>query len=49
MRRYMVDELTRDYIKLAKVKGLSYSQIMFRHVLRTRWCPWSSSSPSPCC
>ena len=34
MRRYMVDELTRDYIKLAKVKGLSYSQIMFRHVLR---------------
>ena len=36
MRRYMVDELTRDYIKLAKVKGLSYSQIMFRHVLRKR-------------
>ena len=34
MRRYMVDEMTRDYIKLAKVKGLSYSQIMFRHVLR---------------
>ena len=39
MRRYMVDELTRDYIKLAKVKGLSYSQIMFRHVLRNALVP----------
>ena len=33
-RRYMVDELTRDYIKLARVKGLSSSEIMFKHVLR---------------
>ena len=39
MRRYMVDEMTRDYIKLAKVKGLSYSQIMFRHVLRNPLVP----------
>ena len=39
MRRYMVDELTRDYIKLAKVKGLSYSQVMFRHVLRNALVP----------
>ena len=39
MRRYMVDEMTRDYIKLAKVKGLSYSQIMFRHVLRNALVP----------
>ena len=39
MRRYMVDELTRDYIKLAKVKGLSYSQIMFKHVLRNALVP----------
>ena len=29
-RRYMVDELTRDYIKLARVKGLSSSEIMFK-------------------
>ena len=39
MRRYMVDELTRDYIKLARVKGLSESQIMFRHVLRNSLVP----------
>lgn len=39
MRRYMVDELTRDYIKLARVKGLSYSQIMLRHVLRNALVP----------
>ena len=39
MRRYMVDELTRDYIKLARVKGLSYSQIMLHHVLRNALVP----------
>ena len=45
MRRYMVDELTRDYIKLAKVKGLSYSQIMFRHVLRNALVPMVQFMP----
>ncbi len=39
MRRYMVDELTRDYIKLAKVKGLSQSEIMIKHVLRNAFVP----------
>ena len=38
-RRYMVDELTRDYIKLARVKGLSYPEIMFKHVLRNAMVP----------
>ena len=38
-RRYMVDELTRDYIKLARVKGLSSSEIMFKHVLRNAMVP----------
>ena len=45
MRRYMVDELTRDYIKLAKVKGLSYSQIMFLHVLRNALVPMVQFMP----
>ena len=44
MRRYMVDEMTRDYIKLAKVKGLSSGTCC-----AMRWCPWSSSSPRRCC
>ncbi len=45
MRRYMVDELTRDYIKLARVKGLSESQIMFRHVLRNALVPMVQFMP----
>lgn len=39
MRRYMVDELTRDYIKLARVKGLSNREIMVKHVLRNAFVP----------
>ena len=34
-----VDELTRDYIKLARVKGLSSREIMFKHVLRNAMVP----------
>lgn len=39
MRRYMIDEVNKDYIKLARVKGLSTSQIMYRHVLRNAFVP----------
>ena len=38
-RRYMVDELTKDYIRMARIKGLSYRQIMFRHVLKNAFVP----------
>ena len=38
-RRYMVDELTKDYIKMARIKGLSSSKIMFRHVLKNAFVP----------
>lgn len=38
-RRYMVDELTKDYIKMARIKGLSSRQIMFRHVLKNAFVP----------
>ena len=38
-RRYMVDELNKDYIRLAKLKGLSTRTIMFRHVLRNAMVP----------
>ncbi len=48
-RRYMVDELTRDYIKLARVKGLSSSEIMFKHVLRNAMVPMVQYIPSPSC
>lgn len=38
-RRYMVDELNKDYIKLAKVKGLSNKDIMVKHVLKNAFVP----------
>ena len=38
-RRYMVDELNKDYIKLARVKGMSSRQIMVKHVLRNAFVP----------
>lgn len=44
-RRYMVDELNKDYIRLAKVKGLSQSQIMVKHVLRNAFVPLAQYLP----
>lgn len=38
-RRYMVDELNKDYIKLARIKGLSSSRIMVKHVLKNAFVP----------
>ena len=38
-RRYMVDELNKDYIKMARVKGLSSRQILFHHVLKNAFVP----------
>jgi len=38
-RRYMVDELNKDYIRLARIKGMSARQIMVRHVLKNAFVP----------
>jgi len=46
MRRYMVDELNKDYIKLAKAKGLSQSTIMVRHVMRNAYVPMAQYLPA---
>lgn len=45
-RRYMVDELNKDYIRLAKVKGLSQGQIMWKHVLRNAFVPLAQYLPA---
>ena len=45
-RRYMVDESTKDYIKLAKVKGMSSSSIMLRHVLKNAFVPLAQYIPA---
>ena len=42
----MVDELTKDYIKLARIKGLSTRQIMFKHVLRNAFVPMVQNLPT---
>ena len=39
VRRYMIDELNKDYIKLARVKGLSSRSIMVNHVPRNANAP----------
>ena len=44
-RRYMIDELNKDYIKLARVKGLSNRSIMVRHVLRNAFVPIAQYLP----
>lgn len=46
MRRYMVDELNKDYIKLATAKGLNRKTIMVKHVLRNAFVPMAQYLPS---
>lgn len=44
-RRYMIDELNKDYIKLARVKGMSTKDIMMKHVLRNAFVPLAQYLP----
>lgn len=46
IRRYMVDELNKDYIKLARAKGMKNNSIMLRHVLRNAFIPLAQYLPS---
>ncbi len=46
MRRYMVDELNKDYIRLAKAKGLKQKEIMFKHVMRNAFVPMAQYLPT---
>jgi oligopeptide transport system permease protein len=46
MRRYMVDELNKDYIKLARAKGLSNRKIMIKHVMRNAFVPMAQYLPA---
>ncbi len=45
-RRYMVDEINKDYIKLARVKGVPNRQIMTGHVLRNAFVPLAQYLPA---
>jgi oligopeptide transport system permease protein len=46
MRRYMVDELNKDYIRLARAKGMSSTAIMVRHVMRNAFVPMAQYLPT---
>ncbi len=45
LRRYMVDEMNKDYIKLARAKGVPNSAIWFRHVFRNSIVPMVNLIP----
>jgi len=46
LRRYMVDEMTRDYVKLARAKGVSKKNITMKHVFRNAFVPMIQYLPS---
>ncbi len=46
MRRFMVDELNKDYIKLARAKGMPSSAIMVKHVMRNAYVPMAQYLPA---
>ena len=46
LRRYMVDELNKDYVRLARAKGVSGQNIMMKHVLRNAFVPMIQYIPT---
>jgi len=46
LRRYMVDELNRDYVALAKAKGVTNKNIMKSHVFRNAIVPMIQYIPT---
>lgn len=46
IRRYMVDELNKDYVRLARAKGLKNKDIMVRHVMRNAFVPMAQYLPA---
>jgi len=46
IRRYMVDEINKDYVRLARAKGLKNKEIMIRHVMRNAFVPMAQYLPA---
>ena len=46
LRRYMVDESTKDYVRLATAKGVKSSTIMYRHIFRNAFVPMVQYIPT---
>ncbi len=46
LRRYMVDELNKDYVRLATAKGVTSRKITMRHVFRNSFVPMVQYIPT---
>lgn len=46
LRRYMVDESNKDYVVLAKAKGVSEGGVMFKHIFRNAFVPLAQYIPT---
>ena len=46
LRRYMLDEMNKDYVKLARAKGVPSSKILSRHVFRNAMVPMIQYLPT---
>jgi len=46
LRRYMVDEMNKDYVKLARAKGVPNVKISMRHVFRNAFVPMIQYIPN---
>ena len=46
LRRYMVDESKKDYVTLARIKGVSENKIFFHHVFRNAFVPMAQYLPT---
>ena len=46
LRRYMVDEMNKDYVKLARAKGVETRKITMRHVFRNAFVPMVQYIPT---
>lgn len=45
VRRYMVDQTTAEYVRFARSKGLSQSEIFYKHILRNAIIPIAHGLP----
>ncbi|MBR4359146.1 MAG: ABC transporter permease [Clostridia bacterium] len=46
LRRYMVDEMNKDYVRLARAKGVKEKNITMRHVFRNSFVPMIQYIPT---
>lgn len=46
LRRYMVDEMNKDYVRLARAKGVAEKKIMMNHVFRNAFVPMIQYIPT---